>query len=506
MAPHNRDPCGPPSRSPSTPATASRPASPPPTAPAPSGCSPTRPPSLRPPRSRGTSSPSGPARAASWSVPGTPRRRSTWPGSRASRRSASSASSSRTTASMTRMPGVLALAAREGLPVPRHRRPRPRGGSATTSGSSGSPTPSCRRPTARSAPSGYRDLVTGRPEHLALGELKGAGGAGPARPRVHSECLTGDVLGSAALRLRSAAGPPAPSSGSPEEGGVVVYLRGHEGRGVGLVAKLRAYRLQDGGRDTVDANLELGLPADARDYGAAAEILVDLDSGGPADDQQPRQGRQAARVRRRGRRAAPLTPLPDHNLAYLLTKRDRMGHHLPGLDADGDGESAATSGTEQHEMSGQSSAVTADGASACGSRSSPRAGTRSSWTGSSLAPGAGCRPPGRGPPRPSRSRHLRAAGAAGALARQGRRPRRPRRRHARRYPALRLRLQRGDRRPRSGSPSTTAYRSGSACSPATPRSRLSTGPAWRARCRGQGVRGDRGRARDRARHRRVSGS
>jgi 3,4-dihydroxy 2-butanone 4-phosphate synthase / GTP cyclohydrolase II len=115
--------------------------------------------------------------------------------------------------------------------------------------------------------------------------------------------------------------------------GVVVYLRGHEGRGIGLVAKLQAYQLQDGGRDTVDANLDLGLPADARHYGAATQILRDLGvrsvrllTNNPAKTSGLEEYGVAVTERVR------LTPHPnDHNLAYLLTKRDRMGHDLPDL-------------------------------------------------------------------------------------------------------------------------------------------------------------------------------
>ena len=152
--------------------------------------------------------------------------------------------------------------------------------------------------------------------------------------RVHSECLTGDVFGSS----RCDCGPQLDEALErivAEGRGVVVYLRGHEGRGIGLVAKLQAYQLQDGGRDTVDANLDLGLPADARHYGAATQVLKDLGvARGPADDQQPRQGHQPRGLRRAASPSgSPLTPHPnDHNLAYLLTKRDRMGHVLPDLD------------------------------------------------------------------------------------------------------------------------------------------------------------------------------
>jgi 3,4-dihydroxy 2-butanone 4-phosphate synthase/GTP cyclohydrolase II len=147
--------------------------------------------------------------------------------------------------------------------------------------------------------------------------------------RVHSECLTGDVFGS----LRCDCGPQldAALAAIAREGrGVVLYVRGHEGRGIGLLHKLQAYQLQDSGVDTLDANLELGLPADARDYGTGAQILVDLGirsmvllSNNPAK----RAGLEGYGLRIVGRQPLPTHANPE-NLRYLLTKRDRMGHEL----------------------------------------------------------------------------------------------------------------------------------------------------------------------------------
>jgi 3,4-dihydroxy 2-butanone 4-phosphate synthase / GTP cyclohydrolase II len=153
--------------------------------------------------------------------------------------------------------------------------------------------------------------------------------------RVHSECLTGDVLGS----TRCDCGPQlhAAMARIDHEGrGVVLYMRGHEGRGIGLLHKLRAYQLQDGGSDTVDANLQLGLPADARDYGTGAQILVDLGvrsmrllTNNPAK----RAGLEGYGLSVVGREPLPTHVTPE-NVEYLRTKRDRMGHDLPDLDGD----------------------------------------------------------------------------------------------------------------------------------------------------------------------------
>ena len=178
---------------------------------------------------------------------------------------------------------------------------------------------------------GYRIAVDDG-EHLALVHGDVSGGE-PVLTRVHSECLTGDVFGS----NRCDCGPQLDEALQRivEAGrGIVIYLRGHEGRGIGLLAKLQAYSLQDGGSDTVDANLELGLPADARHYGAATQILRDLGvdsvrllTNNP-DKSTSLEGYGVPVAER-----VPLTPHPnDHNLAYLQTKRDRMGHVLPDLE------------------------------------------------------------------------------------------------------------------------------------------------------------------------------
>ncbi|MET7680944.1 bifunctional 3,4-dihydroxy-2-butanone-4-phosphate synthase/GTP cyclohydrolase II [Streptomyces sp. NPDC005423] len=178
---------------------------------------------------------------------------------------------------------------------------------------------------------GYRSVADGV-EHVALvhGDI---GDGEDVLVRVHSECLTGDVFHS----LRCDCGPQLEASLEriQQEGrGVVVYLRGHEGRGIGLLSKLRAYELQERGRDTLDANLELGLPADARDYGAGARMLADL--GVRSLRLMTNNPEKSEALVRHGLKVNGREPMPvqagEHNLHYLRTKRDRMGHDLPWLD------------------------------------------------------------------------------------------------------------------------------------------------------------------------------
>jgi 3,4-dihydroxy 2-butanone 4-phosphate synthase/GTP cyclohydrolase II len=189
---------------------------------------------------------------------------------------------------------------------------------------------------------GYRGDIDGA-EHLAL-VLGDIGDGKDVLTRVHSECLTGDVFGS--QRCDCGAQLDAAMAKIAERGrGVVLYLRGHEGRGIGLLSKLRAYELQDAGADTVDANLELGLPVDAREYSVAAQLLEDLGvrsvrllTNNPAKVAAlARHGFGVTRV--------PLPPLATpHNLRYLTAKRDRLGHQITLL-ARGDDPPAPPSST-----------------------------------------------------------------------------------------------------------------------------------------------------------------
>jgi len=174
---------------------------------------------------------------------------------------------------------------------------------------------------------GYRDHATGA-DHIAI--VSGTPAADNALVRVHSECVTGEVLHS----LKCECGPQLNEALRTinSEGGVVLYMRGHEGRGIGLVNKFKAYKLQEEGFDTLDANLALGLPADARDYTAAARMLDDMGirsvrllSNNPDKQHQ---------LEDHGITITALVPLVvgigEFNTEYLGVKRDRMGHQLPG--------------------------------------------------------------------------------------------------------------------------------------------------------------------------------
>jgi 3,4-dihydroxy 2-butanone 4-phosphate synthase/GTP cyclohydrolase II len=177
---------------------------------------------------------------------------------------------------------------------------------------------------------GYRDVIDGA-EHVAL--VRGEIGTGEdVLVRVHSECLTGDVFGSRRCDCGSQL-DAAMHAIATEGRGVVLYVRGHEGRGIGLMHKLRAYELQDAGADTVDANLALGLPADAREYGPGAQILLDLGVRSMrllSNNPDKHAGLEGHGLWINERIGLPVLQTPE-NLRYLITKRDRMGHDLPGL-------------------------------------------------------------------------------------------------------------------------------------------------------------------------------
>ncbi len=177
----------------------------------------------------------------------------------------------------------------------------------------------------------YESLLDGE-QHVAL--VKGTvSGESDVLVRVHSECLTGDVFGSlrcdcgvqldSAMQLISEAGH-----------GALVYLRGHEGRGVGIGHKIRAYSLQEQGRDTVEANLELGLPSDSREYGIGAQILVDLGitTMRVITNNPSKYGGLEGFGLEITERVPTVVASNPENIAYLRTKREKMGHLLEGLE------------------------------------------------------------------------------------------------------------------------------------------------------------------------------
>jgi 3,4-dihydroxy 2-butanone 4-phosphate synthase/GTP cyclohydrolase II len=173
-------------------------------------------------------------------------------------------------------------------------------------------------------------------EHLAF-SLGTVDDGEPVLVRVHSECLTGDVFSS----RRCDCGPQLHSAMSliAEEGrGIVVYLRGHEGRGIGIGHKIRAYSLQDGGLDTVDANTELGLPVDSREYGIGAQILADMGANQLRliTNNPAKYGGIEGYGLEIIERVAINPVATEENIKYLQTKRDRMGHlfSLPESDSE----------------------------------------------------------------------------------------------------------------------------------------------------------------------------
>lgn len=248
---------------------------------------------------------------------------------------------------MMRLPGLIALGERDGLPVItiaalvdylNTRETEPTASAVTAEFALDD-----REPVATSSPvlfevetsvptthgtfriRAYRDRNTGA-DHVAI--LAGNYTAPGAVVRVHSECLTGEAFGS----LKCECGPQLDTAldAIQRHGGIVIYLRGHEGRGIGLINKLRAYQLQEEGLDTLDANLALGLPADARDYVAATSILHDL--GVTSIRLLTNNPEKVRQIEEYGVRVTERVPLVvgvgAFNETYLETKRDRMGHEF----------------------------------------------------------------------------------------------------------------------------------------------------------------------------------
>ncbi|MER7663973.1 MULTISPECIES: GTP cyclohydrolase II [unclassified Streptomyces] len=181
---------------------------------------------------------------------------------------------------------------------------------------------------------GYLDRNRGEEQMVLIyGDVETEG----ALIRMHSECLTGDVFGSKHCdcgdQLSAALGAIV-----KEGRGILVYLQGHEGRGIGLLAKLRAMKLQAEGMDTVEANIALGLPVDARDYQVAADILHDL--GVRSVRLLSNNPRKRESLQRHGIKIDSQVPLlippSEENKSYQWTKRDRLDHYLPHLDVAAD--------------------------------------------------------------------------------------------------------------------------------------------------------------------------
>jgi 3,4-dihydroxy 2-butanone 4-phosphate synthase/GTP cyclohydrolase II len=243
--------------------------------------------------------------------------------------------------SMMRLPGLLELGERENVPVITIEQliAHLDGGSPATSQSDHGPRRRVSLRAEAQVPTShgsfrflaYKDRITGT-DHIAVvsGDLTDEA----SLVRVHSECLTGEAFGS----LKCECGPQldAALDAIEQDGGVVIYMRGHEGRGIGLINKLRAYSLQERGLDTVDANLALGLPADARDYAAAAGILADL--GIDKVRLLTNNTDKVNQLRGLGLDIVEQVPLlvgvGPNNHQYLATKAERMGHLIDGAALD----------------------------------------------------------------------------------------------------------------------------------------------------------------------------